>query len=74
MPLAGPGESGDIGPGLLLLTGVDPAVEDDVRWAAGPSAPACESLWFRRSQVDERRYKREQGWLFGIINAVPIRS
>ncbi|MFP5285835.1 MAG: PAS domain-containing protein, partial [Thermoanaerobaculia bacterium] len=70
VPLAGPGESGDIGPGLLLLAGVDSAVEEDVRWAAEVLGVRMQSLWFRRSQVDERRYKREQSWLFGVINAV----
>jgi PAS domain S-box-containing protein len=70
VPLAGPGESGDLSPGLLLLTGLDPAFEDDVRWAAELLGVRLQSLWYRRSQVDERRYKREQSWLFGIINAV----
>jgi PAS domain S-box-containing protein len=70
VPLAGPGESGDIGPGLLLLAGMDGAAEEDARWAAEVLGVRLQSLWFRRSQVDERRYKREQSWLFGIINAV----
>jgi len=70
VPLAGPGESGDIGPGLLLLAGMDAAVEEDVRWAAEVLGARLQSLWFKRSQVDERRYKREQSWLFGVINAV----
>jgi PAS domain S-box-containing protein len=70
VPLAGPGESGDIGPGLLLLAGMDPAFEEDTRWAAEVLGARLQSLWFRRSQVDERRYKREQSWLFGVINAV----
>ena len=70
VPLAGLGESGDTGPGLLLLTGVDPATEEDVRWAAELLGVRLQSLWLRRSQLDERRYKREQSWLFGIINAV----
>jgi len=70
VPLAGPGESGDITPGLLLLTGMDATVEEDVRWAAEVLGTRLQSLWFRRSQVDERRYKREQSWFFGIINAV----
>ena len=70
VPLAGPGDSGDIGPGLLLLAGSEEGVEEDVRWAAEMLGVRLQSLWFRRSQVDERRYKREQSWLFGIINAV----
>ncbi|MFL6291292.1 MAG: PAS domain-containing protein, partial [Thermoanaerobaculia bacterium] len=70
VPLGGPGESGDIGPGLLLVDAVDSAVEEDIRWAAEVLGARLQSLWFRRSQVDERRYKREQSWLFGIINAV----
>ena len=70
VPLAGVGDSGDIGPGLLLVTGMDSAAEEDVRWAAEVLGLRLQSLWFRRSQVDERRYKREQSWLFGIINAV----
>ena len=70
VPLAEPSESGDIGPGLLLLTGVEAAAEEDVRWAAEVLGVRLQSLWYRRSQVDERRYKREQSWLFGVINAV----
>jgi signal transduction histidine kinase len=70
VPLAGAGEYGDIGSGLLLLSGVEPAAEEDVRWAAEVLGVRLQSLWYRRSQVDERRYKREQSWLFGIINAV----
>ena len=70
VPLAGPGESGDIGPGLLLLAGMDASAEEDTRWAAEVLGARLQSLWFRRSQVDERRYKREQSWLFGVINAV----
>ncbi|HWN44103.1 MAG TPA: ATP-binding protein [Thermoanaerobaculia bacterium] len=70
VPLAGPGESGDIGPGLLLLAGMDASAEEDTRWAAEVLGVRLQSLWFRRSQVDERRYKREQSWLFGVINAV----
>jgi PAS domain S-box-containing protein len=70
VPLAGPGESGDIGPGLLLLAGMDSASEEDTRWAAEFLGARLQSLWFKRSQVDERRYKREQSWLFGVINAV----
>jgi PAS domain S-box-containing protein len=73
VPLAGQGESGDIGSGLLLLAGIDPkseTAEEDVRWAAEVLGVRLQSLLYRRSQVDERRYKREQSWLFGIINAV----
>ena len=63
VPLVGPGENGDIGSGLLLLSGVEPAAEEDVRWAAEILGVRLQSLWYRRSQVDERRYKREQSWL-----------
>jgi PAS domain S-box-containing protein len=73
VPLAGQGESGDAGSGLLLLAGIDPkseTAEEDVRWAAEVLGVRLQSLLYRRSQVDERRYKREQSWLFGIINAV----
>ncbi|HEX3127840.1 MAG TPA: ATP-binding protein [Thermoanaerobaculia bacterium] len=73
VPLAGQGESGDIGSGLLLLAGIDlksEAIEEDVRWAAEVLGVRLQSLLYRRSQVDERRYKREQSWLFGVINAV----
>jgi PAS domain S-box-containing protein len=76
VPLAGQGESGDIGPGLLLLSGigfppeVTQTAEEDVRWAAEVLGMRLQSLLYRRSQVDERRYKREQSWLFGVINAV----
>jgi PAS domain S-box-containing protein len=73
VPLAGHGESGDIGSGLLLLSGIDPTTqtaEEDVRWAAEVLGVRLQSLLYRRSQLDERRYKREQSWLFGVINAV----
>ncbi|HYN21531.1 MAG TPA: ATP-binding protein [Thermoanaerobaculia bacterium] len=70
VPLGGATDGGELGPGLLLLAGMDRAAEDDVRWAAEVLGLRLQSLWFRRSQVDERRYKREQSWLFGIINAV----
>jgi PAS domain S-box-containing protein len=73
VPLAGQGDSGDVGSGLLLLAGIDSkteATEEDVRWAAEVLGMRLQSLLYRRSQVDERRYKREQTWLFGIINAV----
>jgi signal transduction histidine kinase len=79
VPLAGQGENGDVGPGLLLLAGIGPpseaaeaaeATQEDVRWAAEVLGVRLQSLLYRRSQVDERRYRREQSWLFGIINAV----
>ena len=76
VPLAGQRESGDLGSGLLLLTGIDSAspgaenAEEDVRWAAEVLGVRLQSLLYRRSQMDERRYKREQSWLFGVINAV----
>jgi PAS domain S-box-containing protein len=71
VPLAGQGESGDVGIGLLLLSGLTAETnEEDVRWAAEVLGMRIQSLLYRRSQVDERRYKREQSWLFGVINAV----
>jgi PAS domain S-box-containing protein len=79
VPLAGQGESGDLGDlgaGLLLLSGIDPTAEtaemseEDVRWAAEVLGVRLQALWYRRSRGDERRHKREQSWLFGVINAV----
>jgi PAS domain S-box-containing protein len=70
VPLAGGNETGEIGPGILLLAGADPEAEEDVRWAAEILGVRLLSLWYRRSQRDERRYQRERTWLFGIINAV----
>ena len=71
VPLSAPNDSGDLGPGLLLVT---PAATvrhpRSVRWAAEVLGVRLSSLWYRRSQVDERRHKRERSWLFGIINAV----
>jgi PAS domain S-box-containing protein len=62
---------GELAPGLLLVTGAsDGPVEDDVRWAAELLGMRLVSFWYRRAQIDERRHKRERGWLFGIINAV----
>ncbi len=79
VPLAGQGESGDLGDlgaGLLLLSGIDPTAEtaemweENVRWAAEVLGMRLQALWYRRSRADERRHKREQSWLFGVINAV----
>src|SRR3954453_15820579 len=61
----------EIGPGLLLLTGLeDGPVTDDVLWAAELLGVRLASLWYRRAQAEERRHKRERSWLFSIINAV----
>jgi signal transduction histidine kinase len=63
--------AGELGPGLLLLTGSDNApVHEDVSWAAEVLGVRLTSLWYHRVQVDERRHKRERTWLLGIINAV----
>ena len=61
----------EIGPGMLLLTGItDGPVADDLLWAAELLGVRLASLWYRRAQADERRHKRERSWLFSIINAV----
>src|SRR4051794_23346811 len=61
----------EIGPGLLLLTGLeDGPVTDDVLWVAELLGVRLASLWHRRAQAEERRHKRERSWLFSIINAV----
>jgi PAS domain S-box-containing protein len=57
--------------GLLLATGLDEGpVSEDVLWAAELLGVRLAALWYRRFQTDERRHKREHGWLFSIINAV----
>jgi signal transduction histidine kinase len=73
VPLAGPGSAGEIGPGLLLVTGrpdADGYQDAEVRWAAELLGVRLVSLWYRRAQADERRHKQERTWLFGIVNAV----
>src|SRR3954454_8770475 len=61
----------EIGPGLLLLTGLeDGPVAEDVLWVAELLGVRLASLWHRRAQAEERRHKRERSWLFSIINAV----
>jgi PAS domain S-box-containing protein len=61
----------EIGPGMLLLTGItDGPVSDDLLWAAELLGVRLASLWYRRAQAEERRHKRERSWLFSIINAV----
>src|SRR5436309_9952796 len=61
----------EIGPGLLLMTGLDDGpVPDDVLWAAELLGVRLASLWYRRAQAEERRHKRERSWLFSLINAV----
>ena len=63
--------NGELGPGLLLLAGPDDGpVHDGVSWAAELLGVRLTSLWYHRVQVDERRHKRERGWLLEIINAV----
>ena len=72
VPLAGSRDSKEeIGPGLLLLTGLeDGPVPDDVLWVAELLGVRLASLWYRRAQTEERRHKRERSWLFSIINNV----
>ena len=61
----------EIGPGLLLLTGIeDGPVSDDILWVAELLGVRLASLWYRRAQTEERRHKRERSWLFSTINAV----
>ncbi|HEY4590557.1 MAG TPA: ATP-binding protein [Thermoanaerobaculia bacterium] len=61
----------EIGPGLLLLTGLeDGPVPEDILWAADLLGVRLASLWYRRAQAEERRHKRERSWLLSIINAV----
>jgi PAS domain S-box-containing protein len=61
----------EIGPGLLLLTGLeDGLVSDDILWVAELLGVRLASLWYRRAQAEERRHKRERSWLFSTINAV----
>jgi signal transduction histidine kinase len=71
VPLARGNGSGELGPGLLLVTGPDDGpVGEDVCWAAEILGNRLTALWYHRLQIDERRHKRERSWLFGIINAV----
>ncbi|HEX7183121.1 MAG TPA: ATP-binding protein [Thermoanaerobaculia bacterium] len=71
VPLSRARDLGDLGPGLLLLAGRDDGpLDEDVRWAAELLGVRLVSLWYRRTQIDERRHKRERGWLFSILNAV----
>jgi signal transduction histidine kinase len=71
VPLGSPNDEGDIGPGLLLVTGGEgDEVGDEVRFAAQLLGTRLVSLWYRRAQADERRHKRERTWLFAILNAV----
>jgi PAS domain S-box-containing protein len=61
----------EIGPGMLLLTGLeDGPVPDDILWVAELLGVRLASLWYRRAQAEERRHKRERSWLFSTINAV----
>jgi len=76
VPLAGAESAGEVGLGLLLLAGPregrrpeDP-VEEEVTWAAEVLGVRLAALWYRRAQAEERRHRRERGWLLGIINAV----
>ncbi|HEV2845987.1 MAG TPA: ATP-binding protein [Thermoanaerobaculia bacterium] len=69
VPLSGSKE--ELSPGLLLVTtGDDGPLPDDVFWAAELLGVRLASIWYRRVQVDERRHKRERSWLFSVINAV----
>src|SRR5436305_5427205 len=71
VPLLRANPNGELGPGLLLLTGPsDGPVDEGIRWAADTLGVRLTSLWYHRVQVDERRHKREREWLLGLINAV----
>jgi signal transduction histidine kinase len=61
----------EMGPGLLLLSGVgDGPVNDDVLWAAALLGTRLAALGYRRVQADERRHKRERSLLLAVIHAV----
>jgi PAS domain S-box-containing protein len=69
VPLGGSKE--EIGPGMLLLTGLeDGPVSEDILWVVELLGVRLASLWYRRAQAEERRHKRERSWLFSTINAV----
>jgi PAS domain S-box-containing protein len=72
VPLGSSKESKEeIGPGMLLLTGLeDGPVSEDILWAVELLGVRLASLWYRRAQAEERRHKRERSWLFSTINAV----
>jgi PAS domain S-box-containing protein len=69
VPLAS--SEGEMGPGLLLLTGAgDGPVTEDVLWAAELLGTRLAALGFQRIQADERRHKRERSLLLAVIHAV----
>ncbi|HVT61715.1 MAG TPA: ATP-binding protein [Thermoanaerobaculia bacterium] len=71
LPLSQPVDPGELSPGMLLISGTeDGPVADEVRWVAELLGTRLLSLWYRRAQADERRHKRERGWLLSVINAV----
>ena len=71
VPLARGDDSGEPGPGLLIVQGPgDAPLDDDVCWAAEMLGSRLTSLWYRRAQADERRHTRERAWLSTIVNAV----
>jgi PAS domain S-box-containing protein len=71
VPMTRRNDPGDLGPGLLLVTGSgDELLTEDVLWAAEILGGRLMALGYRRAKIDERRHKRERSWLFGIINAV----
>jgi PAS domain S-box-containing protein len=71
VPLARGNGTGELGPGLLLVSGSSNGpVSEEVCWAAEMLGVRLSSLWYHRMQMDERRHKRERTWMFGIIDAV----
>ncbi|HEY7216735.1 MAG TPA: ATP-binding protein [Thermoanaerobaculia bacterium] len=68
IPLAGTGNAPGIG--LLLVSGGDSPLIEDVQWAADLLANRLAALQYNRAQIDDRRHRRERSWLFSIINAV----
>jgi signal transduction histidine kinase len=58
------------GYGLLLVSGGDSPLLEDVLWAAELLGTRLAALQYNRAQIDDRRHKRERTWLLSIINAV----
>ncbi|HEX6898728.1 MAG TPA: ATP-binding protein [Thermoanaerobaculia bacterium] len=69
VPLGGCKEEAGLGL-LLVTTGDEGPLSEDVLWAAELLGMRLAALWYRRVQADERRHKRERSWLFSILNAV----
>ena len=58
------------GSGLLLVSGGDSPLLEDVVWAAELLGVRLTALLYNRAQIDDRRHKRERTWLLSIISAV----